>query len=154
MTPKNNRVSSSSLLSFSASLAFSLVAACAAPEPAIDEDVSVSVSSQSLRNTQVDPDDGKTCYVDGPISGMGKGTMDNGYCCVPSSRPDETCFYCGDPIYECQVAGGDVGVRTGGTVGSIGGVVGNLTGTLSPGEVVPRVKVVPHGIATTLSTAP
>lgn len=143
MTFKTNRF----LLSFSLFALFG-GAACAEPDPALDQDL--SVASQALDNTQADPNDGKTCYVDGPISGMGKGKMDNGFCCVPSPKPEETCFFCGDEIFECQIGGGDVGVRVGGALGTIG-VVGDLKGgTLSTGDTAPRGNVAPR--ATTLST--
>jgi hypothetical protein len=62
-------------------------------------------TSEALDNAPADSNDGKTCYVDGPIAGRGKGSMDDGFCCVQRDK-EQVCYYCGDPVYECQVAGG------------------------------------------------
>jgi len=69
--------------------------------------------SQAQDNDESDPNDGKVCYVDGPHTDAPhremKGTMSGGSCCF---RDDSglTCYAC-TAYNECQVAGGQVGVR-------------------------------------------
>jgi hypothetical protein len=101
-------------------LAFSsgIVAACSVHDEREREPTSVRIGrAQQAQDDETHPDDGKTCVVEGPDATdhhYKKGKMSGGSCCF---RDDSglTCYNCEYAPNQCEVAGGDVGVRIPGT---------------------------------------
>ncbi len=112
-------------------LSFATLAGCSVESAGADTDApKLGTVSQAQDNDESDPNDGKVCYVDGPNTDAPhremKGKMSGGSCCF---RDDTglTCYAC-TAVNECQVAGGEVGVRiAGGDYSSLGTVTTTTT---------------------------
>jgi hypothetical protein len=73
--------------------------------------------AQQAQDNETHPDDGKTCVVEGPDAvdhHYKKGKMSGGWCCF-SDAEGLACYRCDYAGNQCEVAGGDVGVRVPGT---------------------------------------